>query len=102
MLTLRFGEECSQVVQTSTHSVAADARAIRALDVEIDTIEDAIEDAIQDVIEDAIGGIERWETIRITRDDELHGGGRGREEKGGSRRRQRGLDEHRVGPHGSA
>jgi len=102
MLTLRFGGERSQVVQTSTNSVAADARAIRVLDVEIDKIEDAIEDAIQNVIEDVIRGIECWETIRITRDDELHGGGRGREEEGGSWRRQRGQDEHRVGPHGHA
>lgn len=60
MLTLRFGEECSQVVQTSTNSIAAAARAIRALDVEINKIEEAIR------------GKERWETIRITRDDELH------------------------------
>lgn len=60
MLTLRFGEECSQVVQTSTNSIAAAARAIRALDVEIDKIEDVIR------------GKERWETVRMTRDDELH------------------------------
>jgi hypothetical protein len=60
MLTLRFGEECSQVVQTASNGIAAAARAIKALDVEIDKIEEVIR------------GKERWETVRTTRADELH------------------------------
>merc|ERR1719352_367526 len=38
MLTLRFGEECSQVVQTSSSSIAAAARAIKAIDLEIEKV----------------------------------------------------------------
>jgi kinesin family protein 5 len=60
MLTLRFGEECSQVIQTSSNSIAAAARAIKALDVEIEKIEEVIR------------GKERWETVRTTREDALH------------------------------
>ena len=50
MLTLRFGEECSQVIQTSSNSIAAAARAIKALDVVIEKIEEVIRCK------------ERWET----------------------------------------
>jgi hypothetical protein len=60
MLSLRFGEECSQVIQTESNSIAAAARAIKALDVEIEKIEDVIR------------GKERWETVRTTREDALH------------------------------
>jgi hypothetical protein len=38
MLTLRFGEECAQVVQTGRNSIAAAARAISALDLEIHAV----------------------------------------------------------------
>lgn len=60
MLTLRFGEECSQVVTSGSSSIAAAARAIKALDVEIDKVEAVIRSK------------ERWETVRTTRADALH------------------------------
>ena len=53
MLTLRFGEECSQVVQTQGSSMTAAARGIKALDVEIANLEETIQRK------------ERWETVCV-------------------------------------
>merc|ERR1711998_680441 len=60
---LRFAEECGQIVNQTKDGMGAAARAIKALEAEIEGCEAEIRSK------------ERWENVRVTRLDQLHQAG---------------------------